>query len=324
MGIVKGFGLLAAAATLLAGCSSSASGGPGGPPSSSSPPAVTSSAPAPAPSTTDSDDEAIRESFQHLSLGDSLPLTSGEGADKSTYSVSVNKVLGASGVRGSTDRYAGLSITVSDVVGSPDYQSVQFGLQPASESSGDGGPENGQYERLNTAACKGLGMLDTKLDAAGADDDGLADLTLADGMPDVTGCVVVNYDAAEHPNQAVFADEDASMGTDAKVLARWAIKLPAPKQLAKPKPPKITLRITGNGSESGVITYTEGTSIEQATNASIPWTKKVSPNFDFYELSAQDDDGTSITCEIIDTDGTVLDKHTSTGLYAIASCSSSS
>lgn len=89
-------------------------------------------------------------------------------------------------------------------------------------------------------------------------------------------------------------------------------------------PPKpFTLKVFGNGSRSGVITWSTGFDISQATDARIPWSKSVDPNGNFYQVSAQDDDGTSITCEILDSDGNVLDENTSTGRYAIASCTAS-
>ena len=83
----------------------------------------------------------------------------------------------------------------------------------------------------------------------------------------------------------------------------------------------ILLKVTGNGGRA-LVTYSFGTSIEQAANASIPWEKKGEQNGLLLQVSAQDDDGTSITCTIYGPDGTVLDKETSTGPYAIASCQS--
>lgn len=145
----------------------------------------------------------------------------------------------------------------------------------------------------------------------------------------VTGCVALEQNFAS-PVPALYFVADDSNATDPtyrptpveRVVAATQVHLPERPQ--PPPPPAITYKITGNGSQSGVVTYIEGgSSIEQATNASLPWTKRVSPNSDYYSVSAQDADGTSITCEILDTDGTVLDKHTSTGLYAIASCQSS-
>ena len=89
-------------------------------------------------------------------------------------------------------------------------------------------------------------------------------------------------------------------------------------------PQFITYKITGNGTASSTITWTEGPSdsIEQATNRALPWSKRISEEGSFFSISAQDDDGTSITCEIDDTVGNVLDKHTAVGQYAIASCQS--
>jgi hypothetical protein len=82
----------------------------------------------------------------------------------------------------------------------------------------------------------------------------------------------------------------------------------------------ITYRISGNGS-SALITYSVDGSIEQANDASIPWSKVIPTGGIALVLSAQDKDGTAITCEIIGVDGSVLSRHTSTGAYAIAQCS---
>lgn len=81
---------------------------------------------------------------------------------------------------------------------------------------------------------------------------------------------------------------------------------------------KVTYKITSNSS-TALITYTDNGSIEQATGATLPWTKTVVRG-DFVSVSAQDDNGTTITCAILDSDGSVISKHTSTGAYAIASC----
>jgi hypothetical protein len=90
-------------------------------------------------------------------------------------------------------------------------------------------------------------------------------------------------------------------------------------------PQYVHYKVTGTSGEAGVITYTEGanSSIEQSTNASLPWKKRVTADGTFFSLSAQNSGGGSITCEIDDADGTVLDKHTARGEYAIADCQSS-
>jgi hypothetical protein len=108
---------------------------------------------------------------------------------------------------------------------------------------------------------------------------------------------------------------------------------PPPVHRSKPKPkPKptpvdkldITLEVFGNGSSS-LITYSKGDDIEQDANASLPWSRKqrAVDTGDLIQISAQDQDGTSITCEIVGVNGKVLDKETSTGSYAIASCQTS-
>jgi hypothetical protein len=89
------------------------------------------------------------------------------------------------------------------------------------------------------------------------------------------------------------------------------------------RPKRITFRVRSNGSYSSTITYAEDTDIEQATNAAVPWKKMVPAHTGFFQVSAQDGDGTAIECEIDGPDGSVLDRQISTGLYAIASCSAS-
>jgi hypothetical protein len=84
---------------------------------------------------------------------------------------------------------------------------------------------------------------------------------------------------------------------------------------------RVTYKITSNSS-TALITYTDDGSIEQASGAALPWSKKVEPG-SFASVSAQDENGNTITCEIIAANGSVLSKHTSTGAYAIASCESS-
>lgn len=90
-----------------------------------------------------------------------------------------------------------------------------------------------------------------------------------------------------------------------------------------PPPPVTVFTITGNGSQSSTITWTiPGTfDIEQATNVSLPWSKTFPDAIDgtHGNISAQDDDGTSISCTIT-VDGQVVDSQTATGEYAIVQC----
>lgn len=88
--------------------------------------------------------------------------------------------------------------------------------------------------------------------------------------------------------------------------------------------PKIVYKVTGNGSESNIITYSPPgqSSPEQASNAHLPWSMSWPDNNlgGFEYVSAQDENGTSISCAIIE-DGEVLQSQTSTGQYAIVTCS---
>jgi hypothetical protein len=84
--------------------------------------------------------------------------------------------------------------------------------------------------------------------------------------------------------------------------------------------PAVTYKIESNGTKA-VITYTdEGGSIEQATDAGLPWVKTVSDPGMLAQVSAQDTDGTEITCLIVDSAGKVLAGHTASGPYAIVTC----
>lgn len=97
-----------------------------------------------------------------------------------------------------------------------------------------------------------------------------------------------------------------------------------------PPPPKpkrsrfVTYRVTGSASASSV-TYTVSDNVEQATSVGLPWQKRITLDEVgiVAQVSAQNGGGGSITCEIINIDGSVLSKHTSTGSYAVVSCSSS-
>jgi hypothetical protein len=84
--------------------------------------------------------------------------------------------------------------------------------------------------------------------------------------------------------------------------------------------PQVVYKVFGNGSLA-LITWTGDTgNIGQAAGAHLPWSHSEGADGDFYSVSAQDDNGTSITCEIFN-DGELVSKQTSTGRYTIAQCS---
>lgn len=93
----------------------------------------------------------------------------------------------------------------------------------------------------------------------------------------------------------------------------------------KPKPKRTpndgyTYKIDATSGSAGTVTYTEGGSIEQATGVSLPWTKTVTGCGILCEVSAQNAGSGTVTCAIFAPDGRRVDKHSSTGAYAIASC----
>lgn len=88
--------------------------------------------------------------------------------------------------------------------------------------------------------------------------------------------------------------------------------------------PQIVFSVSGNGSTALITWIAPGSfSIQQDTNASIPWSVSFDDNgFDAYErgnFSAQIYDGDSITCTVT-VDGKVVDSRTSRGAYAVVSC----
>ena len=95
--------------------------------------------------------------------------------------------------------------------------------------------------------------------------------------------------------------------------------------VSRPPSGAIEFRVTGNGS-SATVTWIppRSFSIQQATDASIPWSHTFDnySTIDAYErgnFSAQMHDGDTISCQMI-VDGKVVMDHTSTGAYAIVSC----
>jgi Mycobacterium membrane protein len=82
--------------------------------------------------------------------------------------------------------------------------------------------------------------------------------------------------------------------------------------------------ITGNGTAD--ITYdtlTDGnTGSSQADGSALPWTKTVTGKglITIFSVDAQLQTGSTVSCKIT-VDGKVVSSHTSTGQYAVVSCS---
>jgi hypothetical protein len=85
-----------------------------------------------------------------------------------------------------------------------------------------------------------------------------------------------------------------------------------------PAPSIITYKVYG--AKRASVTYsTEGFGQEQNTSAKLPWSHDVQ-EVDYPTLIAQNAGGGTITCEIL-RDGVSISKQTSTGSYAVVSCS---
>ena len=94
----------------------------------------------------------------------------------------------------------------------------------------------------------------------------------------------------------------------------------------------VTYEVTGDGTSAGNVTYltvNDGNSgSEQATGAALPFTKEIEIadagvfTASVFSLVAQAGDGTTISCKIT-ADGEVISEQTSTGQYAVVSCSGS-
>ncbi len=95
----------------------------------------------------------------------------------------------------------------------------------------------------------------------------------------------------------------------------------------------VVYTVTGDSTDSSITwsTYTDGESgTEQASDATLPWTKEVTVtgsseglSFNSFSLSAMNGEtGGDITCEIA-VDGKVVSTKTASGQYASATCSGS-
>lgn len=130
-----------------------------------------------------------------------------------------------------------------------------------------------------------------------------------------TGQLTATPDAGAQLTWTVQTQNPAA-GTPVKPGTSIALSAPAPQ---------VVFSVWGDGSESNVITYTIPGSfnIEQAAEAALPWSMAFPYTGSGYlahgNLSAQDDDGSSISCAI-SVNGKIVDQHTATGQYAIVQC----
>jgi len=133
----------------------------------------------------------------------------------------------------------------------------------------------------------------------------------------LTGCSATTTDTAS-PAPAATADSAA----------------PAPAEEAAADAPRtVTYDVTSDAATAGNVTYMTfndgGSGTEQATDAAVPFTKSVEIADDgmfemsIFSLTAQASaEATTITCKIT-VDGQVISEQTSTGQYAVVSCSGS-
>jgi hypothetical protein len=88
----------------------------------------------------------------------------------------------------------------------------------------------------------------------------------------------------------------------------------------------VTYEVTSDGPRANNISYSsggDGVNIEQANQQALPWTKEVTVTgfLKTVSLTAQADEGaTTITCKIREGDK-IIAEQTSTGPYAVVSCS---
>lgn len=218
----------------------------------------------------------------------------------------------------------GAIVAVQSIGGSSQFDTSMIGTFPRKNGSTaeDGTNDQNFPDALaqDKHACDGVPLLHDALWNHGIDysDSGIG-YSLTNTAHPIVGCVVFTYDRPYTPT-AIALYNGSGAGTPAgRVLDQWGVNAPTK---VKHTSSDVILRVTGNGSSS-LVTWGIGTSISQDTSAGIPWTRKVTPNANFYLLSAQDNDGSAITCTITGPGGQVLDRESSQGSYAIASCSTS-
>lgn len=134
----------------------------------------------------------------------------------------------------------------------------------------------------------------------------------------LTGCGAASTPTADAP-------ADSSSAAPVEEAAAPAEEADAPRT--------VTYDVTSDAGTASNITYMTfndgGSGTEQATDAAVPFTKAVEIKEDgafemsIFSLTAQGSaDATTITCKIT-VDGEVISEQTSTGQYAVVSCSGS-
>lgn len=111
---------------------------------------------------------------------------------------------------------------------------------------------------------------------------------------------------------------DPNIGTSAPAGGE-----PSKAAKAKPAKPKsghtVVYRIGGTATKA-LITYATPSGQEQKNGAAVPWRKTLrTKDFEMLSISAQNQGGGTITCEI-EVDGKLVKRSKSTGAYAIAMC----
>lgn len=96
--------------------------------------------------------------------------------------------------------------------------------------------------------------------------------------------------------------------------------------VAEEKQTQVVLEATGSGgAERADITYSYGQEVAQANGSPLPWRKSESRKvggFDLLQMDVQNTGETgAVTCRII-VDGKVVARNTSSGPFAVATCSS--
>ena len=85
--------------------------------------------------------------------------------------------------------------------------------------------------------------------------------------------------------------------------------------------PSVVYEVVGNGSRATITWIPPGTySISQAVDEPLPWRKSFPTGSDYANFNAQMMNGNSITCNIY-VNGELVKTNTSTGPYAVVSCS---
>jgi hypothetical protein len=145
--------------------------------------------------------------------------------------------------------------------------------------------------------------------------------------------VITDTPSADYSSWTVAA-QDPLGGTVVKKGSVVHLTLNSPKPTVAPAttaptptaPDTVMYSVWGNGTSSTSITYSSADgsfSQEQANGAAIPWsiTLPVSGRYNIYSVLAQADDGDSISCAI-SRNGRIITQKTSTGQYAIVTCTS--